>query len=110
MSNLLIINFYLLNFINDSGEMHLIHRGGYLDLSNAYSEIFGLTGVCTTSHQKSNGYGTLNQAGWTKEEEMTEVNINIDSPISVCSDGERFTLVWADSKSNTIMYMYGSYR
>ena len=93
-----------------SGEMHLVHRGGYPNLSNAYTEVFGLTGIYSAANELSNGYGTLNQAGWTKEKEMTLVNINQNSPISMCSDGETLTLVWADSKSNTIMYRKGSYK
>lgn len=92
-----------------SGEMHLVHRGGYPDLANAYTEIFGLTGVYAASNQNSNGYGTLNQTGWTKEEEMTSVSINPDSPISMCSDNNTLTLVWVDSKSGTIKFRQGSY-
>jgi len=92
-----------------SGEMHLVHRGGYPDLSNAYTEIFGLTGVYAASHQHSNGYGTLHQAGWTKEEEMGAISINPDSPISMCSDNSTLTLVWIDSVSGTIKFRQGAY-
>jgi len=92
-----------------SGEMHLVHRGGYSDLSNAYTEVFGLTGIYSTANQLSNGYGTLNQAGWTIEEEMPEVVIGINSPIAICSDGDLFTLTWVDSDSNTIYYRQGGY-
>ncbi len=92
-----------------SGEMHLVHRGGYPNLANAYTEVFGLTGVYAASNQNSNGYGTLNQTGWTKEEEMTSVSINIDSPISMCSDNNTLTLVWVDSISGTIKFRQGNY-
>jgi len=93
-----------------SGEMHLVHRGGYPDITNAYTEVFGLTGVYSASNQYSNGYGTLNQAGWTKEKEMTSVFINPESPISMCSDDNSLTFVWADSKSGTIKYRQGCYK
>ncbi len=92
-----------------SGEMHLVHRGGYPDLANAYTEVFGLTGVYSASNQRSNGYGTLNQAGWTQEEELSSVSINPDSPISMCSDAKTLSLVWVDSKSGTIFYRQGAY-
>ena len=91
------------------GEMHLVHRGGYPDLDNAYTETFGLTGIYSAASQLSNGYGTLNQAGWTDELKMSKVNIGIKSPISMCSDGKTLTLVWADSKSKTIKYQQGKY-
>jgi len=92
-----------------SGEMHLVHRGGYEDLSNAYTEIFGLTGIYSAANQLSNGFGTLNQAGWTIEEEMADVAIDPESPIAMSSDGNTLTLVWADSESKTIKYRQGSY-
>ncbi len=92
-----------------SGEMHLVHRGGYADLSNAYTEVFGLTGIYTAANQLTNGYGTLDQAGWTKEQEMDGVIIDPTSPISICSDNKILTLVWADSKSKTIKYRLGKY-
>ncbi|MDW3194905.1 MAG: alkaline phosphatase family protein [Cytophagales bacterium] len=93
-----------------SGEMHLVHRGGYPDLSNAYTEIFGLTGIYTASNELTNGYGTLDQAGWTDEREMENVSINIDSPISMTSDGKVLTLVWQDAQSGKIKYRQGSYK
>ncbi len=92
-----------------SGEMHLVHRGGYEDMSNAYTEIFGLTGIYSTANQLSNGFGTLNQAGWTVEDEMTGVTISPNSPIAMCSDDKMLTLVWADSDSKTIKYRNGGY-
>jgi len=76
-----------------SGEIHLVHRGAYPDLSNAYTEVFGLTGIYSTGNQYSNGFGTLDQAGWTKEVEMSDINIATDSPLAMCSDGEVLTLV-----------------
>ncbi|ARV05277.1 hypothetical protein BTO04_00580 [Polaribacter sp. SA4-10] len=92
-----------------SGEMHLVHRGGYKDLSNAYTEKFGLTGIYAAANELSNGYGTLDQAGWTKEEKMTDVAIHTNSPVAMCSNGAALTLVWADANSNTIKHIQGAY-
>lgn len=92
-----------------SGEMHLVHRGGYKDLPNVYTEIFGLTGIYAAESQLSNGYGTLDQAGWTKEVEMDNVAINVNSPIAMTSDYKTLTLVWADANTNTIQYKQGTY-
>lgn len=91
------------------GEMHLVHRGGYQDLPNVYTELFGLTGIYAAESQLSNGYGTLDQAGWTQEEEMTNVAINVNSPIAMASDETTLTLVWADANSKTIQYKQGMY-
>lgn len=93
-----------------SGEMHLVHRGGYKDLSNAYTEVFGLTGIYSASNELSNGFGTLDQAGWTKEKEMKDVSINPNSPIAICAHQELFTLVWSDATTNTIRYKQGGYK
>ncbi|MDG1332858.1 MAG: alkaline phosphatase family protein [Crocinitomicaceae bacterium] len=92
-----------------SGEMHLVHRGGYQDTSNAYTELFGLTGIYSAANQYSNGYGTLNQAGWTIEEELPGIEIGVDSPIAMCSNGSSLTLVWADEKSKTLLFTQGKY-
>lgn len=92
-----------------SGEMHLVHRGGYKDLPNVYTEVFGLTGVYSAESQLSNGYGTLDQTGWTKEQEMIDVSINVNSPVAMCSCDTKLMLVWADADTNTIQYKQGMY-
>ncbi len=92
------------------GEMHLVHRAGYPDTPHAYTEIFGLTGIYSAANEFTNGYGTLDQAGWTLEKEMTDVSFGVDNPISMCSDGQTITLVWIDTKSDTIKYKTGTYQ
>ncbi len=92
-----------------SGEMHLVHRGGYDDLSNAYTEIFGLTGIYSSASQLTNGFGTLDQAGWTVEEEMSDVSISPDSPIAMCSVDDKLILVWSDSDGQTVYFKQGGY-
>lgn len=94
---------------NISGELHLVHRGGYADISTAYTEVFGLTGIYSAENQFTNGFGTLNQAGWTLEQELNDVEIAVDAPIAICSNTNVLTLVWIDSKTNTIQYKQGAY-
>ena len=98
-----------------SGEMHLVHHGGYLDKTHAYTEVFGLTGIFTATNQWSNGYGTLDQAGWTLESELTNVQIDKKHDtkrglLSMCSDGDTLTLVWTDMNNQTINFMQGGYK
>lgn len=92
-----------------AGEMHLVQHSGYADKNNAYTEIFGLTGIYSAANQLSNGYGTLNQAGWTTEEEMTQVAIGPLNPLAMCSNDEKLTLVWVDFTTGTINYRQGGY-
>lgn len=82
------------------GEMHLFHRGAYADTPSAYTEIFGLTGVFTAAHQETNGYGTLDQAGWTKEQELDWINLDRTSGIAVANVGDRLLLAWQPSKKS----------
>ena len=91
------------------GEMHLIHRGGYADTPEAYTALFGLTGVYSAANQLTNGYGTLNQAGWTKEIIKDSVSLNQNSPIALSSNKKELTLVWADANTNTIHMQMGGY-
>ena len=91
------------------GEMHLVHRGGYSDKNNPYTELFGLTGVYSAENQLTNGYGTLDQAGWTLEKEMLDVSIAPTSPIAMCSDGEVLTLVWSELKTSKLHFKQATY-
>ena len=91
------------------GEMHLVHRGGYKDTPGAYTEMFGLTGIFTAAKQKTNGYGTIDQAGWTIEETLPRVTLNPRSGIGIASDGHQTTLVWQDKTSKKIQYLTGGY-
>jgi hypothetical protein len=92
------------------GEMHLIHRGAYKDTPGAFSEVFGLTGIFTASDQLSNGYGTMDQAGWTVEKELPAVQLDPKSGISLASDGERFLLVWQQTGTKEVMLCTGGYK
>ncbi len=92
------------------GEMHLLHRGAYEDTPSAFSEIFGLTGIFTASNQLSNGYGTMDQAGWTEEKELPAVQLDPASGITLASDGDRFLLLWRQSGCGELMFCTGSYR
>ncbi|MDF1697608.1 MAG: alkaline phosphatase family protein [Saprospiraceae bacterium] len=93
-----------------SGEMHLVHRGGYEDTPNAFTEMFGLNGIYTASSQFTNGFGTLAQAGWTLETEMSDITIAPTSPIAMCAGESKIVLVWSDTVSNNIVYREGGYK
>jgi len=92
------------------GEMHLVHRGQFSDTPNAYTEVFGLTGVLTAASWKSNGYGTVDQAGWTKEEELRAVTLDPAGAIALCTNGARLVLVYQQSGGDDLFYCVSGYR
>ena len=89
------------------GEMHLVHRGGRTGLPHAYTECFGLTGILTAENAESNGYGTLDQAGWTEEEELGDMKLDSTSGIALASDGARLLMVWQEAAGNVLRYRTG---
>ncbi len=91
------------------GAMHLVHRGGYADMPSAYTEIFGLTGVFTAANPLTNGFGTLDQAGWTLEQEWPAVQLDPSSGIAMCSSGRELLLVWRAAGGNGLKYCAGGY-
>ncbi len=91
------------------GEMHLIHRGGFKDRPSAYTECFGLTGILTPDDYRTNGYGTLEQAGWTEEQKMAAIKLDTKSSIAMASDGERLMVVWRAWQSDELKYLSGGY-
>ncbi|MDJ0628961.1 MAG: alkaline phosphatase family protein [Rhodobacter sp.] len=96
------------------GEMRLVHRGAYADTPQAYEETFALTGILAPVHPYSNGYGGLDQAGWTAETELAPVQLDPGSAIGLTRDGEGYVLVWneptprAKGQGRT-MWMRGGY-
>ena len=93
-----------------SGEMHLVHRAGYPDTPGAFTEVFGLTGIYSAANQQTNGFGTLAQAGWTMEQELQDVSLDVDAPIAMCATDTTATVVWVDSESGTIHSKQGGYQ
>jgi len=93
-----------------AGEIHLVHRGAYQDKPSAYTEIFGLTGIFTPENAYSNGFGGLDQAGWTQEQPLPGVQLDPESSITLSSDGGRFTLVWQETGSKRLLYRQGGYQ
>lgn len=91
------------------GEMHLIHRGAYQDTTSAYTEVFGLTGIFTAANQMTNGYGTIDQTGWTLEQELASVQLDVESPIAMASNGQQLMVVWQGSGGNGLQWMVGGY-
>ena len=91
------------------GEMHLINRGGYLDTPQVYTAIFGLTGILTAASQETNGFGTIEEAGWTLETQLHGMRLAPEGGISIASDGSKLTVVWQDQKVNKLAFRYGTY-
>lgn len=79
------------------GELHLVHRGAYKDTPQACHTCFGLTGLTAPLHQLTNGYGSLDQAGWTQETQLKGVTFVTDNPHGLCADGDTLVLVWRDA-------------
>ena len=91
------------------GEMHLVHRAGYSDQPQAYSTFFGLTGIFTAANQWTNGYGTIDQAGWTAEVELADIQLAVDGPMAMASDGQSMLLVWVDQSTGKLNQRTGGY-
>lgn len=91
------------------GEMHLLHRGAYEDTPSAFSEYFGLTGIFTAENQLTNGYGTIDQAGWTLEQELPAIQLAPDSPIVMGGDGQKLLVVWRENGTAELKFVVGAY-
>ncbi len=91
------------------GEIHLVNRGAYADTPTVFTEVFGLTGVMTAASPYSNGYGTLDQAGWTEEAAVAGVSVASTGGLGLGSDGRCLTLVWQDAASGALHFQQGAY-
>ncbi len=91
------------------GELHLIHRGAYQDTPSAYGEVFGLTGIFTAADQRTNGHGTIQQAGWTTKRECPAFQLDPDSPLALASDGDRLLLAWRGTGGPSVQSSSGGY-
>ena len=92
------------------GEMHLIHRVGVPGKSTTFSEVFGPTGILTAESQGTNGYGTLDQAGWTMEQKLLGVLLESDSPLAMGSAGNELMFVYRQAGGTQLHYCTGRYR
>lgn len=91
------------------GEMHLVHRGPYADTPEAYTSFFGLTGIFTAANELTNGYGTIDQAGWTAEKELKDVQTDPESPVCMISNGQQLMVVWREQGGSALNYKTGGY-
>ncbi len=93
------------------GELHLVHRGAYPDTPQAYDAVFGLTGVLSTASAKSNGFGTLDQAGWTREAEVPGAVLPEGGQHALCEDGAGgMVMVWRDASSKVVKWTRAGYQ
>ena len=89
------------------GEMRLVHRGAYDDTPGAFTEVFGLTGILTPADQRTNGFGTLNQAGWTMESAVEGTSLAPDSAIALTPDGAGYVLIWQEKPGAPFLWRRG---
>lgn len=92
------------------GEMHLVYRGRYNDTPSAITTCFGLTGIYTAESELTNGYGTLNQAGWTLEEKHKDIVLDPKSELSIAGHGDEFMMVYQVQHTKELYYVVGGYR
>lgn len=92
------------------GEMHLVYRGRYNDTPSAVTTCFGLTGIYTPESELTNGFGTLDQAGWTVEEKHKDIVLNPKSALSMTSNGDQFMMVYEDELTKALSYVIGGYK
>ena len=92
------------------GEIHLSYRAKYEDTPYIYSTVFGLTGIMTASNENTNGFGTLNQAGWTREVPNNSIQLDPTSTHIMASNGEQILQVYQASGSDKLTYRIGGYQ
>lgn len=91
------------------GQMHLIYRDAYEDTPQFYHTCFGLTGILTAASQLTNGYGTLNQAGWTEPQLLAGTTAGQGLPVCVASNGQSLTLLWQSSAQGEVSSRIAEY-
>ncbi len=90
------------------GELHLVHRAAYADTPQAYDTVFGLTGILTPGSERSNGFGSLDQAGWTREQQIPGVSLPAGGLHALCPDGaDGLVMVWPGA--DTMMWSRAAY-
>lgn len=89
------------------GEMRLAYRAQYSDTPDVYSSVFGLNGILTAADWQTNGFGTIDQAGWTAEESLAGVTMDPNGAIAMCSYGDAggFLLVFQNAGTSEL-YQY----
>lgn len=92
-----------------AGEMRLLHRQPYADTPQVNTEMFGLTGVYAAASPKTNGYGTLDQAGWTEERELTGVSIDPTGALAITNNGDELIYVFQETGGNALQFATGKY-
>ena len=65
--------------------------------------------VPSTGCELTNGFGTLSQAGWTRERGLPLIELDTEGGITLASDGQEVVLVWQRSGSSELKYCRGRY-
>jgi len=91
------------------GEMHLVHHPRSPEQSTAFTTCFGLTGIYTAESEQTNGFGTLNQAGWTSEKILDDILLDPKNVLSIASNGNKMMMVYKNLGTNDLYYSTGEY-
>jgi hypothetical protein len=92
-----------------NGEMRLLHRAPYDDTPQVNTETFGLTGIYAAASTVTNGFGTLDQAGWTEERELAGVTVDSNGALAICNAGDRLVYVFQEQGGNALQFGVGEY-
>lgn len=92
-----------------NGEMRMVHRGEFEDLAQGHTELFGLTGILTAADWRGNGYGTLDQAGWTPKENLEGVDIALEGALAIATTADQFVVVYQVDGGTDLNYVLGQY-
>jgi hypothetical protein len=92
-----------------NGEMRLLHRAPYDDTPQVNTETFGLTGIYAAASTATNGFGTLDQAGWTEERELAGVTVDSNGALAICNAGDRLVYVFQEQGGNALQFGVGEY-
>ena len=92
------------------GEMHLCYRARYSDTPYVKSTIFGLTGIMTAENETTNGFGTLNQAGWTLEITHESIEVTPDGANTLISKGDELIHIYLPKGDSKLSMRKASYQ
>ncbi len=99
-----------LTMVAAPGALLLAHRGRFEDTPHAFTESFGLTGVLTAASADGNLYGTLAQAGWSQEQKLSQVELDVDSLLCSTKDADSVHLFWQAKDTGHILHTAGGFR
>lgn len=92
------------------GELYLAYRKRYTDTPQLATTLFGLTGIMTAKSEETNGFGTLNQAGWTREEIHPNIELSIESANAMGSSNKALMHIFKEKGSKVLSFRMAEYK